>query len=365
MAAGHAGRLKDDLLEHFPPPVFMDIDSIPVAVRWGQAIEDAIRSSAVVLVLIAKDWMRPQQAERGADDSQSGLRLVPGESRLDDPGDYVRREIETALRYNVPLIPVLIDRTEPPPLDKLPESVRALFDIEAVDLELKRWDDDFSNVLEAVERFVPPPLLRANLLVRGPLAVSVPLVILAVNYLGGYAAHSAAWIVLIAVAALAALAAASEYKRSRIWAAALVGNCLWFILFAINKTTIQQHLPVAHWKVIAGVTLAGVVLNVLFFIPALRSALSNKRSVHPLLPVFLGLMAAGLGIATYARTPEHRNLFQGAALVLFAAVVVDLFAPVLALARRSSERSAADTVGRSSPSPGQAPRRAGITNSDK
>jgi TIR domain len=352
MAAGHAGRLKDDLLEHFPPPVFMDIDSIPVATRWGQAIEDAIRSSQVVLVLIAKDWMRAQHAERRADDSQSDLRLVPGESRLDDPGDYVRREIETALRYNVPLIPVLIDRAEPPPLDKLPESVRALFDIEAVDLELKRWDDDVSNLLKAVETFFPPlPPPRAPLLVRGPLAVSVPLVILAVNYLSGYSAHSAAWIVLIATAALAALAAASEYKLSRIWAAALVCNCLWFILFAINKMIIQQHLPFKHWKVILVELLAGVLLNVLFFIPALRSALSKKRAVHPLLPVFLGLMVAGLGIASYARA-GHENLYQGAALVLFAAVVVDLCAPVLALARRSSARSAAGAVGHSSSSPG-------------
>jgi TIR domain len=158
MAAGHAARLKDRLTQRFPPPyqVFMDVDAIPAAARWGQEIEDAIRSSGVVLVLIAKDWMQPQQAERQPDNLRGGNGPEPAWSRLDDPEDYVRREIETALRYSIPLIPVLIDRVNPPPLEKLPESVRVLFSIEAIDLEVKRWDDDVSNVMEAVERFVKP-----------------------------------------------------------------------------------------------------------------------------------------------------------------------------------------------------------------
>src|SRR5438045_2240612 len=79
MAAGHARALKDRLLQRFPPPVFMDVDSIPAATDWGQAIKAAIHSSGVMLVLIAKDWMQPQQAERRANDSQSGERLVPAE----------------------------------------------------------------------------------------------------------------------------------------------------------------------------------------------------------------------------------------------------------------------------------------------
>jgi hypothetical protein len=153
MATGHALALKERLLQRFPPPVFMDVDSITPATDWGEAIEAAIRSSGVMLVLIAKDWMRPQQA----DDSQSGVGLVPGESRLDDPEDYVRKEIETALRYNIQLIPVLVERTDPPPWDKLPASVRDLFKIQAIGLEAgPHWKGDVSSVLEAVERFVIP-----------------------------------------------------------------------------------------------------------------------------------------------------------------------------------------------------------------
>jgi hypothetical protein len=138
----------------------MDVDRIPAGTHWVEMTEDAIRASGVVLVLIAKDWMQPRQAERQPDNFRGGEGRVQARSRLDDPEDYVRREIETAFRYNIPLIPVLVDRTESPPLGKLPASVRGLFDFQPVDLELKRWDSDVSNVLEAVERFLvsrPPP----------------------------------------------------------------------------------------------------------------------------------------------------------------------------------------------------------------
>lgn len=366
MAAGHARALKDRLLQRFPPPVFIDVDSIAPGNDWGEEIEDAIRSSGVMLVLISKDWMQPQPA----DDSQGEMGFLPAESRLDDPEDYVRREIETARQYKVPLIPVLVERTEPPPRDKLPASVRDLFKIEAVDLEVKRWDADVSRLLETVERFViprtpdtpppappppPPPTdSRASLLVRGPLAVSVPLFIFAVNYLVGYNAHAAAWMPLIAFAALAALVAATEYRRSRIWTAALVCNCLWFILFAIYRTRVQQHLPSPHWRVAAGITLAGAVINVLFLIPALSSALGKKKVVHPILPAFLSLMAAGLAIGAYAHIPGHGNLYRAGAVVLFAAVAVDLLAPVLA--RWSPARPAVGGAGPSHASPGPAPR---------
>ena len=41
MAAGHARALKDRLLQRFPPPVFIDVDSIAPGNDWGEEIEDA------------------------------------------------------------------------------------------------------------------------------------------------------------------------------------------------------------------------------------------------------------------------------------------------------------------------------------
>jgi hypothetical protein len=336
----------------------MDVDIAPAA-AWGQVIEDAICSSGVMLVLIGTDWMEPQQPERQPGNVRGGDGSWPVKSRLDDPEDYVRHEIETALQHNIHPVPVLVERAELPAPSDLPYSVRPLFEYQVSHLATPDFDYQVSRLLEVIAGILQEPTdhqekpdhrppRRADLLVRAPIAVSVPLLIFAMNYLVGYKSHSAAWTVLIAAAALAALVAITEYRRSRIWRAALACNCLWFILFAIYKVNVQQHLPSHHWKVTAGVTLAGVLMNAIFFIPALSSALSKRapsKRVHPILPVFLGLMAAGLGIVSYGHIPGHENLYRGGALVLFAALAANLLAPVLALARRLSARPAAGYAG--------------------
>jgi hypothetical protein len=66
----------------------------------------------------------------------------------------------------------------------------------------------------------------------------------------------------------------------------------------------------------------------------------QTRVLHQSL-IRLGQRIATLGIGSYAHFPGHENLYRGGMLVLFAAVVVDLLAPVLALARRSSARPTA------------------------
>ena len=60
----------------------MDIDSIPVGADFEQFIRREIETCDVVLVLIGDDWLaeRPGTAVR----------------RIDEPGDFVRLEIESA-----------------------------------------------------------------------------------------------------------------------------------------------------------------------------------------------------------------------------------------------------------------------------
>jgi len=54
---------------------------------------------------------------------------IAGESgtrRLDDPGDFVRIEVEAALGRKIPVIPVLVGNSSVPPAKELPESLREL-----------------------------------------------------------------------------------------------------------------------------------------------------------------------------------------------------------------------------------------------
>ena len=93
-AAGHAGRLCDDLADRFgAAEVFHDIDSIAPGEDFVSSIQRAISSADVVLAVIGPDWAM-------VSDSQ-------GQPRLSDPADVVRMEIATALRTGKPVIPVL------------------------------------------------------------------------------------------------------------------------------------------------------------------------------------------------------------------------------------------------------------------
>ena len=46
--------------------------------------------------------------------------------RLDNPADFVRLEIETALKSNIPVVPLLVRDASMPREEELPESLKAL-----------------------------------------------------------------------------------------------------------------------------------------------------------------------------------------------------------------------------------------------
>jgi hypothetical protein len=88
-APGYAGRLYDRLTAHFGAArVFMDVQGIEPGVDFVDAIERALGSCKILIVLIGKDWLAVDSA---------------GRRRLDDPADFVRLETATAS----PAVPVL------------------------------------------------------------------------------------------------------------------------------------------------------------------------------------------------------------------------------------------------------------------
>ncbi len=74
--------------------LFLDLDSIPAGVDFRNYIASKIGMCDVVLVVIGDYWLLPR-GEVGA-------------RRIDDPADFVRLEIESALKQKVPIIPVLV-----------------------------------------------------------------------------------------------------------------------------------------------------------------------------------------------------------------------------------------------------------------
>lgn len=127
-----AGRIYDALVYAFgTESVFKDVDAIRPGEDFRVAINSFLNQCDVVLVLIGGSWV--------------DARSPNGSRRLDDPGDFVRIEIETALRRNISVIPVLVQNARMPSKKALPRSLHQLLFNNAVEI---RPDPDFHRDME-------------------------------------------------------------------------------------------------------------------------------------------------------------------------------------------------------------------------
>jgi len=126
-AAYPAGWLVDRLVGRFGASrVFKDVDSIQLGDDFVQDIMAAVGSCAVLLAVIGVRWL----TATGED----------GRRRLDDPGDWVRLEIEEALARDVRVIPVLVDGAQMPRAADLPPSLEGLARRQALELNPATFD---------------------------------------------------------------------------------------------------------------------------------------------------------------------------------------------------------------------------------
>jgi formylglycine-generating enzyme required for sulfatase activity len=133
-SAGVAGRIYDRLRARFgDDAVFMDIDSIPFGEDFREQIDTAVGQCHVVLAIIGAKWAWKTKTQR----------------RLDDPRDFVRIELESALNRNLPVIPVLIDDARMPGEADLPPSLARLAFRNAIKLDQGR---DFHHHVDRLMR---------------------------------------------------------------------------------------------------------------------------------------------------------------------------------------------------------------------
>ena len=105
-----ADTLCEKLQERFgEDSVFFDIDSIPIGVDFREHIGNAVSQCDLLLVIIGDRWLNAKSKKGGR--------------RLDDPADYVRIEIEAALKRGIPVVPVLVDKAKMPAESDLPASL--------------------------------------------------------------------------------------------------------------------------------------------------------------------------------------------------------------------------------------------------
>ena len=103
------------LVEHFPAEqIFKHVDNIEPGVDFAQRIPAAVESCDVLLALIGPDWLTMTDAS--------------GQRRLDNPEDFVRLEIETALERKIRRA------------DELPPSLAPLVHQQAIEINTLTFD---------------------------------------------------------------------------------------------------------------------------------------------------------------------------------------------------------------------------------
>jgi TIR domain len=148
-AQGWAGHLGASLAEAFGEAGrFFDISSIPPGSDFLKAIEDALKASSAVLVLIGPKWLEAANED--------------GTRRIDDAEDVVRLEIATAVAQSAPVIPVLLGGAKMPLNAQLPDSLSSLACRNAFELSDSRWAYDCDRLFESLSQQTGLTLLRGD-----------------------------------------------------------------------------------------------------------------------------------------------------------------------------------------------------------
>ena len=136
--AGFAGRIYDRLEQSFRREnLFMDVDTIGAGRDFVRVIEHHVEACDVMLVLIGRNWLTV------ADEM--------GRPRLESPEDFVRVEVELALKFGKRVIPVLVDKTEMPRANALAEPLKELSQRNAVGLTHERFKTDALGLVRVLE----------------------------------------------------------------------------------------------------------------------------------------------------------------------------------------------------------------------
>lgn len=137
------GRIYDRLVLHFGKAcVFKDVDNIPLGIDFRRHLEDSVSQCDILLAIIGSDW-------------QGGLSSHVG---IENERDFVRIEIDAALRRGIPIIPILVLGAEVPREEDLPETLRPLCYRQGVAV---RSDPDFHYDVDRLVRGIKEHISRS------------------------------------------------------------------------------------------------------------------------------------------------------------------------------------------------------------
>jgi biotin carboxyl carrier protein len=151
-----AGRLHDRLAAVFGRDrIFTDVDSIGPGQDFTKVLEDAVGNCRVLLAIIGRNWTD------ALDEA--------GRRRLENPHDWVRFEIESALsRKGVLVIPVLTDNAPMPRAEELPGELAQLSMRQAVKISADGFARDVEDLIDYLKKIIDPPAAQQPPLTQPP-----------------------------------------------------------------------------------------------------------------------------------------------------------------------------------------------------
>jgi len=114
----------------------MDVAAIEVGRDFRKAIDESVSGCGVLLAMIGPGWLNATNES--------------GERRLNDPNDFVRMEIASALKRDIAVIPVLVRGAKMPRDNQLPDDLRDLAYRNCVELTHARWKSDVHLLIGAL-----------------------------------------------------------------------------------------------------------------------------------------------------------------------------------------------------------------------
>jgi hypothetical protein len=122
--------------------VFRDSRSIPLGTEFPDRLVEALQQCRALVAVIGQDWLG---------------RNRDGTRRIDSSDDYLRREIATALRRKVLVVPVLVGHASLPAVAELPPDIAGIVNRQFLQLRVRTADADALRLVDELTEALDQP----------------------------------------------------------------------------------------------------------------------------------------------------------------------------------------------------------------
>ncbi len=118
----------------------MDVAAIEPGRDFRKAIDESVSNCSILLAMIGQEWLESKNDT--------------GRRRLENPNDFVRMELASALQRDIPVVPLLVRGAKMPRPDQLPDDLKELAYRNAMELTHARWKSDVQLLIQALRPYM-------------------------------------------------------------------------------------------------------------------------------------------------------------------------------------------------------------------